>query len=307
METTDVPQLRATKRDLDLAPESFGQLVSAQHLLDDPAALREQMDQEGYLYVPGLLHCDEVLAARRAIVEQLIAHDVLDLNYPLMDAIAHPDAIGVGLPMLDYDHPALQHVLYTGPMMQFFERFLGGAVRHFDFSWVRAVTPGSGTDPHMDIVFMGRGTTKLYTAWTPMGDVPLTMGGLLILERSHTHTRLNSNYGRKDVDSYCANKREEGYDKMGGGGNIASNGWLSSDAVKLRERLGGRWLTADFQTGDVLIFSMFTVHASLDNGSNAIRISTDTRYQLASEPVDERWIGDNPIGHGPQGKRGMIC
>jgi hypothetical protein len=52
---------------------------------------------------------------------------------------------------------------------------------------------------------------------------------------------------------------------------------------------------------------MFTVHASLDNHSNQIRISSDTRYQLASEPVDERWIGENPIAHGLAAKRGKIC
>ncbi len=154
---------------------------------------------------------------------------------------------------------------------------------------------------------MGRGTTSLYTAWTPIGDVPLEMGGLLILERSHLHDRLNNGYGRKDVDAYCTNHVGEGYTKMGGGGNITPGGWLSKKPATLRERLGGRWLTANFQAGDVLIFSMFTVHTSLDNQSNCVRLSTDTRYQLASEPVDERWIGEHPVGHGPELKRGMIC
>ncbi len=59
--------------------------------------------------------------------------------------------------------------------------------------------------------------------------------------------------------------------------------------------------------GDLLTFRMNTVHASLDNRSDRIRLSTDTRYQLASEPVDERWVGENPIAHGPAGRRGMIC
>lgn len=40
---------------------------------------------------------------------------------------------------------------------------------------------------------------------------------------------------------------------------------------------------------------------------DALRLSTDTRYQLASEPVDERWIGENPIAHGLDAKKGMIC
>lgn len=307
MTATNMPVLKATQRELDQSLEAFGALESSNALLGDAAALRERMASEGYLYMPGLLDRDEVLAARQACAEQLAAGGVIDTRFPLLDAVAHPEANVAFMPELASDNPALMQVLYGPRMLGFFAQFLGGAVRHFDFTWVRAVAPGRGTAPHMDVVFMGRGTTNLYTAWTPIGDIPITTGGLLVLERSHQHERLNNNYGKKDVDTFCANKRGDDYTKMGGGGNIAASGWLSNDAVKLRERLGGRWLTADFRAGDVLIFSMFTVHTSLDNGSNTIRLSTDTRYQLAAEPIDERWIGQQPIGHGPTGKRGMIC
>ena len=56
-----------------------------------------------------------------------------------------------------------------------------------------------------------------------------------------------------------------------------------------------------------MVFSMFKIHTSLDNHSDRIRVSSDTRYQLASEPVDERWIGEHPIAHGPEAKQGIIC
>lgn len=307
MHGTSVPRLTATQREIELSPETFGELESANHLLDDRQALCEQMDTEGYLFLPGLLDRDDVLAARREIAERLAARDVLDPSAPIMDLVARSPEHMALLPELAQENVPLRRVLYGGPMMAFFEHMLGGAVRHYDYTWVRTVGPEHGTAPHMDIVFMGRGTTRLYTAWTPIGDVPLSMGGLLILERSHRHERLNGTYGRKDADAFCTNKRGDSFTKLGGGGNITAGGWLSKDAVKLRERLGGRWLTADFRAGDVLIFSMFTVHCSLDNASHAIRLSTDTRYQLASEPIDERWVGEHPIGHGPQAKRGMIC
>ena len=38
-----------------------------------------------------------------------------------------------------------------------------------------------------------------------------------------------------------------------------------------------------------------------------LRISTDTRYQLASDPIDERWIGDTPGNWDIRDKRGMVC
>jgi hypothetical protein len=77
--------------------------------------------------------------------------------------------------------------------------------------------------------------------------------------------------------------------------------------VRLRETLGGRWLTAEFRMGDLLTFPMYTVHASLDNQTDRIRLSTDSRYQSAAEPADPRWIGEQPIAHGVAGRRGRIC
>ena len=154
---------------------------------------------------------------------------------------------------------------------------------------------------------MNRGTSQLFTSWTPIGDVSREMGGLMVLEKSHQHQKLREGYSSKDVDAFCENRVGAGFTKMGGGGNIRDGGMLSYQPRKLRERLGGRWLTNEFQMGDLLVFSVFTVHASLDNHSDKIRLSSDSRYQRASEPADERWIGANPIGHGPNAKKAMIC
>jgi hypothetical protein len=48
------------------------------------------------------------------------------------------------------------------------------------------------------------------------------------------------------------NRVGEGYTKIGGGGNIAPGGWLSKNPFKLRQNLGGRWLTTYFRAGDML-------------------------------------------------------
>ena len=66
-------------------------------------------------------------------------------------------------------------------------------------------------------------------------------------------------------------------------------------------------LEIDYRAGDVVIFSVYTVHGGTDNHSKSFRLSTDTRYQRADAPIDERWIGETPPGHGPKGKRGRIC
>ena len=307
MRTLELPRLTSNQMELDLAPDKFGRLQDATPLLADPVALREHMAREGYLFLPGALNRVEVLAARRTCAERLAERGLLDTRYDVMDCVAAEGARVGFLAELAHNNPELTKVIYTGPMMDLFRTLIGTEVLHFDFTWFRAVSPGLGTPPHMDIVYMGRGTQKLYTAWTPIGDIPIETGGLMVLERSHLHDRLNKGYGTKDVDTFCENRREAGFSKMGGGGNIRDGGQLSNNAPTLRDHLGGRWLTADYRAGDVLIFSVFLVHASLDNYSNTIRLSSDTRYQSALEPADHRWMGEKPIAHGLEGKRGKIC
>jgi ectoine hydroxylase-related dioxygenase (phytanoyl-CoA dioxygenase family) len=209
-------------------------------------------------------------------------------------------------PDLAHDNEPLHRLLYSGRIMRLYERLLGGPVRHYDFTWMRAVSPGRFTRPHGDIVFMGRGTHDLYTAWVPLGDIPLLMGGLMVLEASHRLRPIRDEYAKRDVDTYCENV-------PGQKEHALTTGWLwdgtiSDNPRRLRHDLGGRWLTApSYRMGDLLTFTSYTLHASLDNHTDRIRLSSDSRYQLAGAPVDERWIGEAPVGHGPAGKRGLIC
>jgi hypothetical protein len=59
--------------------------------------------------------------------------------------------------------------------------------------------------------------------------------------------------------------------------------------------------------GDFITFGMHMIHGGLDNQTDKLRISTDTRYQRASQPIDERWIGDNPMANRDEVKRGRVC
>ena len=297
-------RLTSLGHELDCHSEALGCLRNSSDLLNQPDALRLRMQAEGYLYLPGLLNPEAVLQARQEIAEQLAAEGCLAPDSPVLDCIAKPGLNMSFRPDLAVPSQALKNLLYSGRMMEFYRLFLGDKIRHFDFTWLRAVAPGKGTYPHCDIVYMGRGTDAVYTTWTPLGDIPLEMGGLMILEASHRLDSIKHSYGRKDVDSYCANRKDA---HLYASGEKGWDGALSKNPVSLRQRYGGRWLTAEFKAGDVLIFGMFTIHASLDNHSQQIRLSSDSRYQLASEPIDERWVGKNPIGHSAAGKRSRIC
>jgi hypothetical protein len=55
---------------LDLSPQSFGELRRSNDIAHDATQLRARMAEDGYLYLPGLLDVEEVLAARREITER---------------------------------------------------------------------------------------------------------------------------------------------------------------------------------------------------------------------------------------------
>jgi len=300
----DVPPLVSGGVPLQTEAQVFGLLLDSSDAIDSVAELHARMGRDGYLYLPGYLNRDEVLDARREVTRRLAEQGCLDASSDPMEAVARKDYTGKFKPELARDNPALEKVLYEGPMMTFFERFLGGPIRHFDYTWLRAISPGRGTSSHCDCVYMSRGTQNLLTAWTPLGDISYEMGGLIVLEGSHRNQRLRETYGKTDVDSFCSNREgRAGQDAWAKG----TAGVLSKNPMQIQHSLGGRWLTTEYRAGDVLIFSIFTVHASLDNQSDRVRISSDSRYQLASDPVDERWVGEKPIGHSQAGKRGRIC
>lgn len=311
------PSLFFNGKKLDTSSNAFGKLRSSRDALDDRDELSRRMDKNGYLYLPGLLSPDDVMDARTDVLEKMCRLGQLSPDYPLSEAVANEKTSDFDLFDLAKNNASLEKILYSGPMMKFYRNFLGGPVRSFDYTWLRANLAGekNATPPHYDIVYMGRGTKNLYTSWTPLGDVPLTLGGLMILENSHLLEKVKSTYGQMDVDAYCTNNEEaeialadaedKEWHKLWPA--RVNGGMYSHDPISLRENLNRRWLSTDYQVGDVLVFSMFTMHASMDNQTNCFRLSTDSRYQLAADPIDERWVGKNPIGHTKGAKKGMIC
>lgn len=291
---------------IPLDPAHVGPMLDSADVAGDTEELRRRLDHDGYLLLRG--HLDRELAreARRNILERLAAEGLLDPGRPLDEAVPNPDVPGKSFaPEFAHDNEPLHRLIYEGPIMALYERLLGGEVRHYDYTWMRVSGPGRHTPPHGDVVFMGRGTHRLLTAWVPLSDIPIRLGGLMVLEGSHRTSRVRDDYSRRDVDTYCENvpgQREAVAD-----GGWVWNGTIDTDARALREQVGGRWLTTEYRMGDLLTFTCYTLHASLDNRGDRIRLSSDSRYQLASDPVDERWIGDHPIAHGPKGKRGLIC
>jgi hypothetical protein len=297
--------LTAQGHPLDTSSQAFGDLRRSSDAVHDVAELHRRLAADGYLYLPGYLDRDEVLEARRDVLARLVAIDVLAAGVDLDAATAGPGLTGAPLSEIAGESQRLMQLLYAGRMIELYERLFAETVRHFDFTWLRAVAPGTGTAPHSDSVFMNRGTPNLLTAWVPLGDIDRQLGGVAVLEHSHLLEDVKRDYGSLDVDTYCSNEdtsRDHAAQEQ-----MIWNGYISDNPARLRTELGLRWLTADYLAGDLLTFPMHTIHLGLDNAADRVRLSSDARYQRASEPVDDRWVGAQPSAHGSRSKRGMIC
>ncbi len=293
---------------MDTAPEVFGWLRSSADRRGDFAELNRRLEEDGYLYLPGFWSRGKVMQTRASVLAQLAGMGYLKPGTAVGEGIHDPEnpppAMARAHP-LDQRDPRVVDLLFGKETMDFYAGLFGEPATHFDFTWFRTKGTGHGSDVHCDIVYMGRGTKRLLTMWTPLGDICPRIGGLTILEGSHLRPDLLNGYLERDVDRYCANREDAGAHATGEKG---WNGSLSKNPLAIRERFGSRWLTApEFRMGDMLIFGMAMVHGSLDNQTDRIRLSVDTRYQRASEPVDPRWVGASVIGHGPAAKEGVIC
>jgi hypothetical protein len=175
-----------------------------------------------------------------------------------------------------------ESVILDPTLLETVGTLLNGPVRPYDFRWPRLARPGEGCGFHCDGPYMSRGTDRHLSTWIPLGNVAPHEGALMILEDSHRNQELADGYLTMDADR---------------DGLV----WLDDDPAAVQQRYGKRWLTSTFAPGDVLIFSMSTLHGAFDNMSEShrCRLSTDSRYLVDGEVPDPRWNGDDLNPHGP--------
>ncbi|XP_005112039.2 1-deoxypentalenic acid 11-beta-hydroxylase [Aplysia californica] len=259
-------------------------LEDCNHLLGDLAALKRELQEKGYLFIRGFHDQEEVLAARQAVLEHIDSFgSTLNKQHPIREGVLR-DGCGLGcVPLMegknDITHSELVlRVLEGKRPLKFFREFFKDEVKTFDYKWLRAMHHEGFTGVHVDNVYMSRGSADLLTLWTPMGDVTVEMGVLAVCEGSHRlpgFQKFQEKYGNMDAEKE----------------NLQGTGWFTEDPYEITSKFGGQWKTVDFSAGDVLIFGMRTAHMSTTNTTHLARISCDTRWQPASEPVDPRFCG----------------
>lgn len=282
-------RLQMSRYEMELGGKHLSVLRDSTDIKDDPESLQSRIQEDGYLFIRKLHDPVKVKSARQVILQTLLERGEIDPDYPLDEARIAMDKRGgfMGGDARMTRSPEFLSLVENEELMEFFARFLGAPAMTYDYKWLRIVGHGDFSGIHLDIPYMGRGSKRIYTLWTPLGEVSYEMGPLAIhsgVTNQENYKRLLTTYGEMDVDR----------DHV--------DGWFSDNPLEMIELFGGQWYTAEFEPGDALIFGMYVLHGSFNNITNRFRISCDTRYQSADEPIDERWIGEEPIAHYAWGK-----
>lgn len=275
--------IRFGYRDVEFPSPELGELRDSSPLLGDMDAIREQMRQDGFLLLRGLLDRQKVLTARETILTYMDEQNALTPDTPILDGVM-PQG-GHSVPMMGrkgiVQHRDVRNVIESTELFDFFEAYFGEPALTSTYKWLRGVGNEQYTGARCDYVSIGQGSPSLHTVWIPLGDIPVDQGTLTMCPESNhlpSFAKLRSTYGRVDVDR----------DKM--------DGCFTTDPMEIVETFGSHWLTSEFYAGDVMIFGMHTMHASTTNLTDRFRLSCDVRFQPASEPADKRWVGDG-VGH----------
>jgi hypothetical protein len=276
---------------LSSEPHRLGRLEPS-----DPASplaeLREQYRRQGYVWLKGFFARREVLAMRRRFFEGLVQLGLLEPGTDPEEGIdsgANADRAESHKHLMAFVRSAAYEAFCLHPRLwQFYDAFLGGPSYLHKRKIVRYTRPGdaAATPAHYDLVYLRGGTDRVCSSWIPLGDIPLTMGGLVYLENSDAVGRkLEAEFARANAE-LPPEERISAFNK-----NMTEGGWVSKNLPEMAERFASRWLVADYEAGDMVVHSAYMIHAATSNQDpeKRIRLSTDIRYQRLSDEIDARW------------------
>jgi len=232
-------------------------LTDSTNLIGNPEALRERWQNDGVLFMRGVLDPELIGWARGKYRDVLVSEGliVLENETPLWTGkeprSRNPcNALGTEVWREIVKQPALNQIVRN--------IFEGEPV------WIPIAQHRSGmpSGPVEKDIFSGRHQDGFFNegmnfliCWIPMRDITMNSGSFAVAPGTHKNGTLHV----------------EGAD-----GTIPA-GVIPDEA----------WRAADFKVGDVLIFSHLTAHATLPNPSNEIRMSLDVRAipEYAPQPV----------------------
>lgn len=231
----------------------------------DRDALRERLRTDGCVFFRGIIDRNKVLSLRNDILRAIESTGWLAPGSDALQAVPGDPPRQEARDGWWEGYTAIQSLesfhrfAYDESLLAMFRALVADDVFPHPRKIARVVYPARPeftTSPHQDFTHI-QGTVDFVTCWVPLGDCPADLGGLKILRGSHDPAAVRPLH------------------RATGAGGVGTD--VSDDDAA--------WATADYEAGDAVVFHSLCVHAGMPNTSGHIRLSTDNRYQSASDPV----------------------
>ncbi len=233
-------------------------LTDSSALIGDADALRQRWDEDGVLFLRGVMDPEQIAWAREKFRAALAKEELID---PSIEEPVWTGATPKTRRPCDTIGTEVWHEIVKQPLLnQIMRDIYDAEPRWIPIVGHRSSMPSGPVGEGQDI-FAGRHQDGYFNegiqftiCWMPIRDTDLNSGSFTVAPGWHKRGNLHS-------EETHAMPREA----------------VPDDA----------WRAADFRVGDVLIFHYFTPHATLPNPSNLIRMSIDVRAvpDWAPQPV----------------------
>ena len=228
--------------------------------------LRSRLDEEGYVYLRGVLPPSLIADIRAELLAILsdagwIRRDTTrdDAIADLSNFVAEPDPAFLAVFYRELSLKSINALAHRPELVAIFEQVFQDDVLVHPRIITRNMFPQKEaytTPAHQDHPLV-QGPKDHYAAWIPLGDCPKPMGGYSLAPRTH-----KSGYFRIEPA-------------------------LGIGQMEIVD-LPSEWVHSPTRMGDVVIHHAMLVHRGVPNRSDAIRLSVDCRYQRLRDPVVDR-------------------
>lgn len=232
------------------------ELKDSTTLIGNPEALRKVWEEEGVLFLRGVMDPELIGWAREHFREALANEKLID---PEIEEPFWTGSVPLTRRPCDAIGTTVWHEIVKFPLLNSIVRDLFEA----EPTWIpivghRSSMPTGPIAPAQDI-FAGRHQDGYFNegiqfliCWMPIRDTDLNSGSFAVAPGTHRRGNLHQEALQHKLPPEA----------------------ISDDA----------WRSAHFRVGDVLIFNYFTAHSTLPNPSNQIRMSLDVRAVPAWAP-----------------------
>ncbi|MFN0198653.1 MAG: phytanoyl-CoA dioxygenase family protein, partial [Planctomycetaceae bacterium] len=168
----------------------LGELTETKFHPHNTSQLQQRMHDDGYLFLRGVIDVPSIDAARREVFGRLA--EVGEIEPPPHKGIAtgtsrRQELVGdLGQFWQSVSEgPALRHISHGRHTHSVMDALLGEPSRPHDYIFLRPGVVGRATNLHYDYPFFARGSKRIYTVWTAIGEIPPDEGTLVVVEGSH--------------------------------------------------------------------------------------------------------------------------